>query len=425
MGSVFISYSSKDSAVANQLKLLLNQNNIKTWMAPDDILAGFKYAEIITYAIKDCSCLVLLLTADAQNSNWVSREVERAVNYGKNILTIQLGNVELNAEFQLYISVNHLINIKKIDPESDDIKRLIESIKETAKSMGTESVRKYRVGDLIGGKYEVLKIIEESDYESILLTANKAVNKRWIVKVIYRTLSSLEKYGKEFSAEILRLNKQTNHPAVPGIIDIIDNDENIMFIKEYVEGETLSDVIKRSGAQSESDVLRVAIQIAEVLKYMHNANPPVYHVDLRPEQWVLGLDGELKSNGFLQLKKCCDNATTGTTPRSLAFVAPEEYESQKIDQRIDMYSLGVLLYSLITGKDFSKPPYVMLPVRANNPDLSKAMESIVLKCIEPNPENRYQDADKLLKDLLNIEKLNNKLEHPSVLRKLFPFMKGK
>ncbi len=426
MGFVFISYSSKDVEIANQLNALLTKNNIKPWMAPNDIPTGFKYAEVITYAIKECSCLVLLLTSNAQNSNWVPREVERSINYGKKVLPIQLENIELNEEFQLYISVNHLLSVKKIDEQSAEIQKLLDSIKKEVEAPQQPELNvRYRVGDIIDGKYEVLRIIDENDSDAVLFTCNKTSNQQWTVKVVYKNLSSFEKYGKSLSMEFANLNKQLDHPTIPKIVDIIDNDDNYMVVMDYIEGETLSDIIQTYGAQSEKTVLEYAIQIADALQYLHRRTPCVFHIDMRPDRWILKPDGSLKINGFIQLQKVSADSTNGSPSRTRAFIAPEEYDSGNIDPRIDIYSLGVLLYSLITGKDFSNPPYVMLPIRANNPELSKGMEYIVLKCLEPNPKNRYQSVSELLKDLTNIDKLNHKLENPSLLSKLFPFAKRK
>ena len=93
MGYAFISYSSKNQISADAFNMLIKRNNIETWMAPYDIPAGSKYAQVINKAIKGCSCMVLLLTNDAQNSAWVAREVERAINYHKTIIPVQLEKV--------------------------------------------------------------------------------------------------------------------------------------------------------------------------------------------------------------------------------------------------------------------------------------------------------------------------------------------
>lgn len=135
-GYVFISYSSKKQSSADAMRNLLNKNNIKTWMAPYDIPAGSIYTEVINKAIKNCSCFVLLLTEAAQKSNWVPKEVERATNYSKHIIPIQLEIFILNDSFELLTSTNHIVAIKKIDDKSEDIKNLLNSIRISLEASG-------------------------------------------------------------------------------------------------------------------------------------------------------------------------------------------------------------------------------------------------------------------------------------------------
>ena len=102
MGYVFISYSTKNQKAADATRSLLSRRKIDTWMAPYDIPAGSSYAEVIPDALKNCACVVLLLTKDAQQSPWVSKEVERAINYRKTIVPLQLEDIMLNSTFQFF-----------------------------------------------------------------------------------------------------------------------------------------------------------------------------------------------------------------------------------------------------------------------------------------------------------------------------------
>ena len=112
---VFISYRTKDQLEADALRQLLIDNEIATWMAPGDIPAGSKYAQVISKAVKNCACFVLLLSENAQNSIWVAKETERAVNYRKPIIPVQIEAVKLNEEFEMYISTDQIVAVPKID----------------------------------------------------------------------------------------------------------------------------------------------------------------------------------------------------------------------------------------------------------------------------------------------------------------------
>ena len=140
MGYVFISYSTKDQSDADAFKHLLAKNQIRTWMAPYDIPAGSKYAQVINHAIKECDCFVLLLTNAAQNSVWVAKEVERAVNYRKTIIPIQIEDIVLNEEFEFYISTDQVVLLKKIDENSEEFQKVLTSvILTTGKELGEQS----------------------------------------------------------------------------------------------------------------------------------------------------------------------------------------------------------------------------------------------------------------------------------------------
>lgn len=127
MGYAFISYSSKNQSEANAMKKLLNDEGIETWMAPGDIPAGSSYMKEINHALKNCSCLILLLSEAAQISQWVVKEVERALNYKKPIIPVQIELVVLNDEFEFAISSFQVVAIQKIDKDSEDIKKVIAS----------------------------------------------------------------------------------------------------------------------------------------------------------------------------------------------------------------------------------------------------------------------------------------------------------
>lgn len=128
MGYAFISYSTKNQFHADALRALLDKNGIPTWMAPYDIPIGNHYAQVINGAIKGCSCLVLLLTNDSQNSVWVPKEVERALHYHKPILPIQLGDVILNDEFEMYISTDQIVPVCLIEETNSKIKQIVAAI---------------------------------------------------------------------------------------------------------------------------------------------------------------------------------------------------------------------------------------------------------------------------------------------------------
>lgn len=143
MGYVFISYSTKEQSLANAMKKLLERQDVQTWMAPGDIPVGNKYAQVISKAIKSCSCFILMLSNNSQNSIWVAKETERAINYRKPIIPVQLEDLVLNDEFELYISTDQVVAVEKIEEDSNEIKNIISSVIAFAGQDYVEKTQKY------------------------------------------------------------------------------------------------------------------------------------------------------------------------------------------------------------------------------------------------------------------------------------------
>lgn len=130
MGYAFISYSSKNQSSADAMRELFKKNKIDTWMAPYDIPAGSKYAAVITRAIRDCSCFVLLLSNDSQASDAVDSEVElAALTFKKSIIIVELEKVILNDAFTFYIHNKHIIALHKIYEKSPEVKKVLDAVK--------------------------------------------------------------------------------------------------------------------------------------------------------------------------------------------------------------------------------------------------------------------------------------------------------
>lgn len=125
---VFISYSSKNSAEAEAVRDLLNRNGLQNWMAPHDIPAGAKYAHIIDEAIENCACVLLLLTKEAQDSDHIDREMERAVSYKREIIPMRLDHCALNSGFRYYIGSCQIIDVAVFDEANAEMQTIIQRL---------------------------------------------------------------------------------------------------------------------------------------------------------------------------------------------------------------------------------------------------------------------------------------------------------
>lgn len=144
----FISYSSSNRDSADALRNMLTSRGIDSWMAPYDIPVGEKYAGVINRAVKNCGCLVLLLTDSAQSSQWVEKEVERAINYNKTIVTIKLEDIILNDVFEFFISSSQVVAIPVIKENDEELEKVIKVITLLTKTE-EKSTEKNSVPDVI------------------------------------------------------------------------------------------------------------------------------------------------------------------------------------------------------------------------------------------------------------------------------------
>ncbi|MCC8046687.1 MAG: toll/interleukin-1 receptor domain-containing protein [Clostridiales bacterium] len=125
---VFISYSSKNQRIADSVRFMLLEKGVPCWMAPYDIPAGSKYAYVINDALENCACLLLLLSNASQNSQFVEREIERAISYKKAIIPMQLEELELNSGFKFYIGNCQIISVPEIRKNSPEFDRILKGI---------------------------------------------------------------------------------------------------------------------------------------------------------------------------------------------------------------------------------------------------------------------------------------------------------
>lgn len=257
------------------------------------------------------------------------------------------------------------------------------------------------IGTVIEGKYEILKQIGQGGMSIVYLAMDKHLNKQWAVKEIKKTAN-----GKNEEVVVnsliteANLMKRLDHPALPRIVDIIDNGQTIYIVMDYIEGESLDKVLREYGAQAEKDVVNWAIQICDALNYLHSQKPPIIYRDMKPANVMLKPEGNVKIIDFGIAREykgtsLSDTVVLGTR----GYASPEHYGTSETDPRSDIYTLGMTMHHLLTGIDPRTPGYVYAPVRQWNPELSEGVEEIINKCTQIDPINRYQNCDELMYDL--------------------------
>lgn len=263
-----------------------------------------------------------------------------------------------------------------------------------------------QIGEVIDDKYEILKLIGKGGMSRVYLAMDKRLNKQWAVKEIAKRVRDKNNEVVIQSA-IAEANmiKKLDHPALPRIVDIIDNGDVICVVMDYIEGEPLNRIIESEGAQPEGSVIEWAKQLCEVLDYLHTRTPPIIYRDMKPANIMLKPDGTVKLIDFgiareYKEHNVADTINMGTK----GYAAPEQFgNAGQTDARTDVYCLGVTLYHLLTGHNPAEPPYEIYPIRHWDPSLSAGLEVIVQKCVQQNPEDRYQSCAELMYALQHYE----------------------
>ncbi len=265
------------------------------------------------------------------------------------------------------------------------------------------------IGTVIEGKYEILKEIGRGGMSVVYLAMDKRLNKQWAVKEIRKKANG---ENDEIAVNSLlaeaNLMKRLDHPALPRIVDIIDNGKTIYIVMDYIEGESLDKILREYGAQPEEKVIEWAKQLCDVLGYLHNQKPPIIYRDMKPANVMLKPEGNVKIIDFgiareYKEQNLADTTVLGTR----GYAPPEQHGKRQTDPRADIYALGMTMHHLLTGLDPRAADYIYASVRQWNPELSDGIEIIIDKCTAPALENRYQSCADLMYDL----------QHPHLITK--------
>ncbi|MDF2534650.1 MAG: stkP 2 [Bacillales bacterium] len=263
-----------------------------------------------------------------------------------------------------------------------------------------------QIGDWVDRKYLVKQKIGQGGMSTVFLVQDNRLQKDWALKTIEKSaMKNGEVYTQSLLSEV-ELLKKIDHPAIPRIIDIFEDENQISIVLDFVKGQSLDRILEVSGPLSQNLSIQIGLQVCDALIYLHGLHVPVIYRDIKPANLVIehgckvrlidfGIARELK-NGTVEDTNCL--GTRG-------YAAPEQYGgSGQSDKRTDIYCLGVTMYHLLTGHNPTNPPYEISSIRKKNPQLSRGLEKIIKKATKSNPEERYQNCSEFKKALENYKK---------------------
>ena len=244
--------------------------------------------------------------------------------------------------------------------------------------------------------YEVKSVIGKGGMSTVYLAEHKRLRMRCAVKEVRKQRGA----RFDFLAES-NILKRLQHPMLPRIMDIFEDEQCIYIVEDFVEGITLEELLRQQKRVDEAQGIQWFRDLCGVLNYLHGQRPnPIIYRDMKPSNVMLQPDGSLKLIDFGIAREFKQESNADTTYiGTKGYAAPEQFGKAQTDARTDIYALGVTMYHLLTGKSPYEPPYNFVPARELVPTLSHGIEYILNKCIQSEPEARYQSVAELLDDL--------------------------
>ncbi len=262
------------------------------------------------------------------------------------------------------------------------------------------------IGSLVDGKYKILSEIGHGGMSVVYMAINEKANKTWAVKEVRKDgKMDFNTVRQGLMAEIETL-KKLKHSNLPSIVDVIEDDESFIIVMDYIEGRSLDKIIEENGAQPEGLVVEWAKQLCDVFGYLHSRTPAIIYRDMKPANVMLKPDGNITVIDFGTAKNYEIDLGETTGIGTIGYAAPEQYIGSglgRTDTRTDIYCLGITLYHLLTNVDPCKNLISDKSIRAINPGLSHGLDTIIKKCTEQQPADRYQSCAELMYDLENYE----------------------
>jgi serine/threonine protein kinase/Tfp pilus assembly protein PilF len=289
---------------------------------------------------------------------------------------------------------------------SEEISAPTETLEATKEELTT--------GTIFTGRYQIIEELGKGGMGKVYRAVDKKLNEEMALKLIKPEIASDKKTIGRFSNE-LKLARKISHRNVGRMYELMEEEGTHFITMEYVPGEDLKSFIRRAGPLSAGKTIFIAKQVCDGLEEAHRLG--VVHRDLKPQNIMIDKEGNARIMDFGIARSIAGKGITGAgvmigTPE---YMSPEQAEVKEVDQRSDVYSLGVILYEMMTGRvpfEGETPLGIAMKHKSEvpkdprelNAQIPEDLSGVILKCLEKDKDKRYQSAGEVRTELTRIEK---------------------
>ena len=263
-------------------------------------------------------------------------------------------------------------------------------------------------GQKINDRYQIIKTIGEGGMANVYLAYDTILDRNVAVKVLRGDLATDEKFVRRFQREALSASS-LSHPNIVEVYDVGEDNESYYIVMEYIEGKQLKQLLKRRGKLTLNEVVDIMLQVTDGMSAAHDSY--IIHRDIKPQNIMILENGLIKITdfGIAMALNSTQLTQTNSVMGSVHYLPPEQASGKGATIQSDVYSMGILMYELLTGelpfrgdnaveialKQIKEP----IPSVKDKVDVPQSIENIIIKATAKNPKNRYADAREMYEDL--------------------------
>ena len=266
-------------------------------------------------------------------------------------------------------------------------------------------------GLILDDRYEIVEVVGTGGMSTVYKAKDLRLQRCVALKVLKSEFSNDMNFVSKFRVEA-QASAALSHPNIVNVYDVCEDDGKYFIVMELVEGITLKDFIRQKGRLDMNTAIDFSIQIASGLAAAHENH--VIHRDIKPQNIIVGSNGALKVTDFGIAKAATSNTMSTTNMGSVHYISPEQARGGYSDERSDIYSLGITMYEMVTGRvPFEGDTNVsialmhiqneIIPPTRLYPDIYSSLEKVIMKAVQKKPERRYLTANALIADLNRVK----------------------